>query len=84
MAEHEMPCATGAANCSGFDEVNIDSRAGQLKLKDAPSELPIALVPFAQVLADVQPKQVRVVHPPDGRPPDAFPSRNILYCVYLI
>lgn len=83
-ASRDMPCATSAADCSVFDEANVDGRTGQLKLKNAPTELPVAMVASAERYADVQPKRTIVVRPPDTHPPDSSRSLNTLYCVYLI
>jgi len=83
LAGHDMPCATRAADCSVSDEYSVDGRTGQLKLNDVPSDWPVAILPFAEFLADIQPKRttdkpLKVSHPPGSSPP-----LNILYCVYL-
>lgn len=80
----DMPCATGVADCSVVDEANIDGRTGQLKLKDAPADQPIVMIPFAGLLADVQPKRISDILSPDTHPPDSSPPLSVLYCVYLI
>lgn len=84
MTDHDMPCATGAADCTAFDEVNVDARTGQLKLKDAPTDQPVAIARFEGFFADASPNHTRVVRQPEAHPPDSSPALNVLYCVYLI
>jgi hypothetical protein len=80
---HDMPCATVAADCSVLDDYNYDGRAVQLKVKDAPSDLPVALLPSEQFLADAQSNLVAYAPPNINHPPGPSLPLNILYCVYL-
>lgn len=83
-ADHDMPCATGATDCTAFDAVNVDARSGGLKLKDTSNDQPDVIGPFAAFIADTGPSRTVVVEPPSSHPPDFSPPLNVLYCVYLI
>lgn len=78
-----MPCAMGAADCSVLDGYNYDGRAVQLKVKDVPSDLPVALLPSERFLADAQSNLVAYASPNIDYPPGPFLPLNVLYCVYL-
>ncbi len=77
------PCETDASQCGFLDNYNYDGRTVQIKVKDAQSDVPVAIVP-AFVTMPV-PDSVPVA---DGigdasfRPGDQ-PPLNVLYCVYL-
>lgn len=83
MTGHDMPCAMGAADCSVLDTAYIDSRTGQFKLKDGPSDLPATLIPSAPWLANTSAERVTLVAPFATDSPGTSPPLNILYCVYL-
>jgi hypothetical protein len=80
---HEMPCAGAAADCSFSEDLNHDERGGQLKLKDAQLDSPIAISSREFVLpygnpVDFRPRpRYASVH--SGAPPPL----NVLHCVYL-
>lgn len=84
MPDHDMPCATGAADCTAFGAVNVDARSGDLKLRDAPIDQLDVIVPFAVSIADAGPSRTAVIEPPWPHPPDSTPPLTVLYCVYLI
>lgn len=81
--EHEMPCADGAADCTVDKEWSHDGRGAQFKLKDAPTDLPIAIAPhetgsrFRHPGDAILPPRYASVH--TGKPPPL----HVLYCVYL-
>lgn len=83
MADHEMPCASGVADCSILDELNYDGRNAQLKVKDAPEDLPVAILPVAQVALDIKPTRRIYLRPIQSHPPGPPQALNKLYCVYL-
>ena len=82
MSMAEMSCASDT-DCGFTDDVNYDGRNFKLKLKDLPSDLPLAISPvFLQVPAlqtTVSPDWHRLRSPPPG---NSTPL-NILHCVYL-
>lgn len=83
-AGREMPCATGATDCSVLDDYNYDGRSAQVKVKDVPSEPLVTLFPSALFLADARPNLVVAHTPPSiNHPPGPSLPLNILYCVYL-
>lgn len=84
MTDHDMPCASGVADCTATVAINVDGRTGHLKLKDVPTDQPDAIVPFAAPIADAAPNLIGFFDPPEAHPPDSSPSLNVLYCVYLI
>ncbi len=77
------PCEMASnPDCAFDDEINADARSLQLKLKDAPQDLPVAMAPIVRDW--LQPAFVarplphtRILLDPGG------PPLNILYCVYL-
>ncbi len=77
------PCYAEASQCAFSDDYNYDGRTVQIKVKDAPSDVPVAIAPVvvASSLADT----VFVSPGPDDPSyrPGVPPSLNILYCVYL-
>lgn len=77
------PCNAEASQCAFSDDYNYDGRSVQIKVKDAPSDVPVAIAPavVALSLADM----VSVSPGPDDpwQRPGVPPSLNILYCVYL-
>ena len=78
-----MPCADGIADCTIDAEWSHDARGTKSKLKDAPSELPVAIVPvyLATTSAYAEPA------PPPRRDrllrAGAPPPLHVLHCVYL-
>lgn len=77
------PCNADASQCGFSDDYNYDNRTVQIKVKDAPSDVPVAIAPavIALSVADM----VSVSPGPDypWHQPGVPPSLNILYCVYL-
>jgi len=82
MADKPGPCATTAAGCLSPDESTLDLRTGFVKLKDAPAEQPLAILP-PQVLLPAAALRTPGPHRCHYRPPGTRPPLNILYCVYL-
>jgi len=81
--DHEMPCADAATDCSFSEDLNYDGRSGQLKLKDAQFDAPVAIAPrefssFNNSPVNFRPRpRYASVHA--GAPPPL----NVLHCVYL-
>jgi hypothetical protein len=79
----EMPCADAATDCSFSEDLNHDGRGGQLKLKDAQFDAPVAIAPreivsFNGSPVSFQPRpRYATVHAA------APPPLHVLYCVYL-
>jgi len=77
------PCDAGLSQCMVDDDVNVDSRTSSIKVKDAPADMPLAIVSSQPVIAfaDYSPalprSSIRSWLP--GNPPPL----NVLYCVYL-
>lgn len=78
-----MPCASGAVDCDILDDFNHDGRTAQVKVKDAPDELPIALLPAAVVASCIKPVRQRDPSPVCLYPPGTPPALTKLYCIYL-
>lgn len=73
-------CATLQVDCCDALDATLGSRADTLKSKTSPD------VVFADIptIAELSPPPAlfsAAVDPPD--PPDAFPPRHVLFCVYL-
>jgi hypothetical protein len=84
-ADAAMPCATSVGSvgdCDSLDEMRADSRAGELKVKDAPGDQPVALLPAA-ALVDQWAFAAPAALPVRCNCPAASPPLNVLYCVYL-
>lgn len=81
--ERTMPCASDVDDCNPLETINVDSRTASYKLKDMPSDLPVAMLPSATLLADADYREVRDASSIKYRPPDNSPPLNVLYCVYL-
>lgn len=79
----EMPCATSADDCSLVDDLKYDGRNTELKLKDAPGDVPLAIVPAnPQILATRSSAEIGWF-PARSPPPGNHTPLNVLYCVYL-
>jgi hypothetical protein len=81
--DHKMPCVDGMADCAIVDALHHDGRSGELKLKDAPVEMPVAIAPHELTLP-FQPPVDAITRPrcasvPAGTPPPL----HVLHCVYL-
>ncbi len=78
-----MPCASGAVDCDILDDFNHDGRTAQLKVKDAPDELPIALLSATDLASGIKPVSQPDPSPVCLDPPGPPPALTKLYCVYL-
>ncbi|MDZ7769923.1 MAG: hypothetical protein U5K38_12965 [Woeseiaceae bacterium] len=79
---HCPPAGTTAADCLSPDESTLDARNGYVKLKDAPAEQPVVIMPpqFLSPTAVLRsPAPDRCYYQSPGTPPPL----NVLYCVYL-
>lgn len=79
---HCPPAGMTAADCLSPDESTLDARNGCVKLKDAPAEQPVVMMPPQFLL----PATVLRSPAPDrcySRYPGSPPPLNVLYCVYL-
>ena len=61
-----------------------DGRYSQLKLKDAPSDAPVAIAAPGVVLPMADSVPVARGISDSSRQPGARPRLNLLYCIYLI
>lgn len=81
--DQKMPCADSMADCAIVDDLNVDARGDQLKLKDAPADTPLAIAPHELTLPFQQPVDAKL-HPRYASVhAGAPPPLNVLYCVYL-
>ncbi len=83
MADNGMPCASSAADCGILDEYNYDGRTVQLKVKDAPIDLPVAVQSFAVLVPNAEPVGQTYTRQIQRHPPGPPQRLNKLYCVYL-
>lgn len=83
-ASEVPPCETAiTADCDLDELLNAESRNGQLKFKDSPNELPVAMLPTTAI--DVSwsiPRSLPIPDSPVHLKPSG-PPRNVLFCVYL-
>lgn len=81
--DHKMPCADGTADCAVLEDLNHDGRSGQVKLKDAPADMPVAIAPHDLTLPFQRPVDAttrpRYMSMHAGAPPPLY----VLHCVYL-
>ena len=82
-AMDEMPCATSSDDCSLIDDLKYDGRNAELKLKDAPSDVPLAIHPEITQVSRTQSAVEIGWHPTRSPPPGKKTPLNVLYCVYL-
>ncbi len=84
LPEGASCCDLKASQCAFFDDYNFDGRTVQSKVKDAPYEVPVAIVPtvVAMPVADSVPVSP-VIGDASLRPGHRLPL-NVLNCVYLI
>ena len=83
IADLGMPCAGISADCGVLDDLNYDGRNAQLKVKDAPDDSPVVVLPFANLATDIKPARRAYLRPIQRHPPGPSPALNKLYCVYL-
>ena len=76
-------CNGGASQCAYSDDYNYDGRTVQIKAKNAPSDLPVAIAPTVVALSLANTVSVSPGHHDPSHQPGVPPSLNILYCVYL-
>ena len=79
----QMPCSTGASDCSLVDDFKHDGRNVQLKLKDIPGDVPLVLPPPLEQRWSAQAAAHVACGPGRSPPPGHQIPLNILYCVYL-
>ncbi|MCH7854929.1 MAG: hypothetical protein IIB76_11435 [Proteobacteria bacterium] len=76
------PCETSASQCALVDDFNYDGRSA--KVKDAPSDVPVAIVPSSSgILTESRSIRYSVLGERSCLPSSLLPL-NVLYCVYLI
>jgi hypothetical protein len=77
----QAPCASADAGCGELDDVSLDGRGGQLKLKDL-GDLPAVIEPCPD---DWGAAAAATVHESTGPPdwPGGAPPIHVLNCVYL-
>lgn len=78
-----MPCATNTDECSLIDEFKYDGRNAELKLKDAPSDAPLAIHPAITQVSPTHAAAADGWYPTRSPPPGPRAPLNVLYCVYL-
>lgn len=81
--DHEMPCADGMADCAIVEDLNVDARGDQLKLKDAPADTPLAIAPHELALPFQQPVDATLRPRYASVHAGAPPPLHVLHCVYL-
>lgn len=79
----EMRCATNADECSLIDDFKHDGRTTELKLKDAPSDVPLAIHPGITQILPTQSAAEIGWYPTRSPPSGKQRPLNVLYCVYL-
>lgn len=82
-AKTEMPCSTGAADCSLADQLNYDGRSFKLEVKNAPNDLPLAVLPAVVFNPATRPAEYVDWHRTRSPPPGPSVPLNVFYCVYL-
>ena len=77
----QAPCASLDPGCGELDDVSLDGRSGQLKLKDL-GELPVAVAPCYDSRFTTP---ATTIHESTGPPvwPGGAPPIHVLNCVYL-
>jgi len=81
--DNKMPCADGLSDCAIVEDLNVDGRGGQFKLKDAPVDTFLAIAPqelaqpFHQLTSATLHRRHTSVHA------GASPPFYVLNCVYL-
>jgi hypothetical protein len=80
---NDMPCATGAADCGTFGDINYDRRGEQLKLKDTPNDVPAGIIPAGESMLLRHSIELVGTFPTGSTLPGALTPLNVLHCVYL-
>ena len=81
--DETMPCADGAADCALDEGWSHDGRSGTVKLKDAPVDALIAIVPQEPALQFLQTGRTTLIPYRTPAHAGASPPLHVLYCVYL-
>jgi len=81
--DHEMPCDDGLSDCAIVENLNVDARGDQLKVKDAPSDVAIAIVPHELVPLFPAPADATLLPRYASVHSGAPPPIHVLHCVYL-
>jgi len=76
------PCAGGSNGCESLGQYDYDGRTFDLRLKDPPAELPIAVLPWEDGVA-LRRSLVPCARVEHSSPPGVPPPLNVLHCVYL-
>lgn len=79
----DTSCVTSPDDCSLLDELKHDGRNAGLKLKDAPSDVPLAVHPATAQVFPARPAAGVGGCPPRRPPPGDQTLLHVLYCVYL-
>ncbi len=82
-AREGAACNADASQCSFSARYNYDGRTVQIKVKDAPNDVPVAVAPAITVLTVADMVSVPRGFNVSSDRPGVPPSLNILYCVYL-
>jgi hypothetical protein len=82
-ALEDAPCYVGASQCAFSDDYNYDGRSVQIKVKDAPSDVPVAIAPAVVGLSLADTVSASLGPDDPSHRPGVPRSLNILYCVYL-
>jgi hypothetical protein len=82
-ASTSTSCATGMSQCMVGDDINVDSRTPTIKVKDAPADTPLAVVPAMAVLELAEYSTSLPQLCIRSYPPGESPPLNVLNCVYL-
>lgn len=77
-------CDVEASQCEFLDDYNYDGRTVKIKVKDAPSDLPIGIAPAIVAIPAADSVPVSPVFGDASLRPGHWPPLNVLYCVYLI
>jgi hypothetical protein len=81
--DHEMRCADDLSDCVLVQDLNHDGRSGQFKLKDAPSDIAVAVAPHELAVQFQRPADTPLRPRYTSVPAGAPPPLHVLYCVYL-
>lgn len=79
----EMPCADGAADCAIDPDWSHDARGAKSKLKDAPTDSPVAVIPLELAATPVHDCGAQPRSRYSSLRAGAPPPLHVLYCVYL-
>lgn len=83
-AEDASCCDVEASRCAFLNDYNYDGRTVQIKVKDAPGDLPIGIAPAIVAIPIADRVPVSLAFGDASLRPGHRPPLNLLYCVYLI